>query len=111
MVQSKRDWRNRLKNLNMVVAKIERKYYDMILNGTKINEVRTESFNHPDLIAYIDSRTGELLGAYRAGVEYRYGPDDEDLARSAAAIDHHEFDALFHNASTYYVLELLDRVA
>lgn len=99
-----------MKNSNVVIAKIERKYYDMILDGAKISEVRTESFNHPDMIAYIDNKTGELLGVYHAGIEYKYGPDDEDYARSAAAINHREFDELFHGVNSYYVLEILDRV-
>lgn len=106
-----------MRNIGIIIAKIEPDIYQRILEGSKTCEVRDEPFDYAEAIRYISSEDGSLLGVHRIGGEERIPrlQHTERLLRSLAGVGDETFDRLFPNrtpshAQYLYVADIGERL-
>lgn len=100
-----------MRTTRIVTAKIEPDIYKLILDGSKTHEVRDEPFD-ADIIRYVSSEDGSLLGVHRLWNEERVPrlKHTEHALCELAGITYDKFIDLFHagpeRARNLYVADI-----
>jgi hypothetical protein len=90
-----------MKQLNIILAKIEPGIYRLIESGVKQYEVRSGSFEHAEVIAYVASDDGRFLGAYAIGEEVTFSDNESrrDFVQPLSGVSMQELDRLIEPGS------------
>lgn len=87
-----------MKTVKIITAKIREDIFDKVRSGEKRFELRTETFEHADVIRYVsDKLPNRFLGMYHIGSE-KMLPNDKDSTdfnRTLACVDAVDFASMF----------------
>ena len=84
-----------MKRTVIVTVKIRPDFYQLIENGTKKYEVRTESFGDAQAIVFLDAATGRRLGMRRVLGSRQYHREDDERVLELSGISRQDFRDLF----------------
>lgn len=84
-----------MRKTTIITAKMQSRFFDLVLAGTKRYEVRDEPFGDAQAIRYIDSEDGRELGIYRIEETLQLRRDEDDRLIDLAGISKDEFYELF----------------
>lgn len=102
-----------MKSITIATAKIKPEIYQLIENGEKHYEARSESFENADVIRYVSSKTGRQLGCWTlAGSEFVFNSADkanEGVIAELARISDYDVQNMFGGMNVY-VRRIGDRI-